>query len=53
MDNDMTAPAYEPPSLEVVGTLTELTLGDWGFGNADSFTFTIWGHEITIPYGTS
>lgn len=49
--------AYEAPSLEVVGSLLDTTLGEWGVGDADTFVFTIqiWGHEFegSIPYGVS
>ena len=38
--------AYEPPSIDVIGSVAELTLGcDKQFGNSDGFTFQ--GNAIT------
>ena len=51
--SDSNAAKYEPPTVTEVGTVTELTRGQWGWGTADNFTFRIWGYEITIPYGVS
>lgn len=44
---------YEAPKLETVGTVRDLTMGSWGFGDADSLVFTIKGHEVEITYGLS
>lgn len=45
---------YESPTLERVGSLHDLTLGEGFRGNADNITFTLpWGWEVSIDYGTS
>jgi hypothetical protein len=44
---------YEPPTLTVVGSVRDLTMGDGLWGHDDTFVFH-WGpFEIPIPYGNS
>ena len=51
--NDDT-PTYEAPTLEKVGTLRELTLGDGIAGDSDHGIFiTHQGYEIDVLYGAS
>lgn len=43
---------YEAPTITELGSVADFTRGDGFTGNHDSFSFTIWGHEINFSYGT-